>query len=128
MKQAHLAVPSCEYITYVSVDEENVTIVSNSKVGFKIDSSWVDSLINSYLAGSWFIEQIFDLQHAMVRMEAVTALLRLYSEEANLAQLHEITVRFQTRFTELPNDIEEEVAVKGVSPHKRCLAGRLLLR
>ena len=47
-------------------------------------------------------------------MEAVSALLQLYSEEANITQLHEITIRFKTRFTELPNDVDEDVALKGV--------------
>ena len=55
------------------------------------------------------------LQDASVRTEAVAALLHLYSEEANLTQLHEITIRFKTRFAELPNDIDEDVALKGVS-------------
>lgn len=54
-------------------------------------------------------------QDATVRLAAVTALLQLYSEEANITQLHEITIRFKTRFTELPNDIDEDVALKGVS-------------
>ncbi len=56
-----------------------------------------------------------DLQDATVRLEAVAALLQLYSDETNLMQLHEITVRFKTRFTELPNDVDEDVALKGVS-------------
>ena len=54
------------------------------------------------------------MQDATVRLEAVDALLRLYSEDADLTQLHEITIRFKTRFTELPNDIDEDVALKGV--------------
>ena len=61
------------------------------------------------------IKAAADVQDATVRLEAVSALLSLYSEEANLGQLHEITVRFKTRFTELPNDIDEDVALKGVS-------------
>ena len=55
------------------------------------------------------------LQEAMVRDTAVTALLELYSDEDNVEPMHELTTRFAPRFAQLIHDIDEGVAVKGVS-------------
>lgn len=55
------------------------------------------------------------LQDAMVRHTAVTALLELYRDEDNVEPMHELTTRFAPRFAQLIHDIDEGVAVKGVS-------------
>lgn len=52
----------------------------------------------------------------MVRDTAVTALLELYSDEDNVEPMHELTTRFAPRFAQLVHDVDEGVAVKGVSP------------
>lgn len=54
-------------------------------------------------------------QDAVVRSCAVSALLGLYSQHDNLSPLHDFTERFQQRFKELIYDVDEGVAVKGVS-------------
>lgn len=54
-------------------------------------------------------------QDAVVRSCAVSALLGLYSQHDNLSPLHDFTERFQQRFKELIYDVDECVAVKGVS-------------
>lgn len=51
---------------------------------------------------------------AAVRMVAVNALIALYSVEGNVSQLKELTTRFAPRFTELVDDIDDDVAVAGV--------------
>lgn len=51
----------------------------------------------------------------MVRDTAVTALLELYSDEDNAEPMHELTTRFAPRFAQLIHDVDEGVAVKGVS-------------
>ena len=51
----------------------------------------------------------------MVRDTAVTALLELYSDEDNVEPMHELTTRFAPRFAQLIHDVDEGVAVKGVS-------------
>lgn len=56
------------------------------------------------------------LQEPLVRDTAVTALLELYSDEDNVEPMHELTTRFAPRFAQLIHDIDEGVAVKGVSP------------
>lgn len=53
----------------------------------------------------------------MVRDTAVTSLLELYSDEDNVEPMHELTTRFAPRFAQLIHDVDEGVAVKGVSPH-----------
>ena len=55
------------------------------------------------------------LQEAMVRDTAVTALLQLYSDDDNVEPMHELTTRFAPRFAQLIHDVDEGVAVKGVS-------------
>lgn len=55
------------------------------------------------------------LQEAMVRDTAVTALLELYADEDNVEPMHELTARFAPRFAQLIHDVDEGVAVKGVS-------------
>ena len=45
----------------------------------------------------------------------MTALLELYGEEDNVAAMHDLTERFTPRFATLIHDIDEGVAVKGVS-------------
>lgn len=54
------------------------------------------------------------MQAAVVREAALDALLALYSTEENQITMHEFTERFRSRFLELPNDIDDSVAVKGV--------------
>lgn len=54
-------------------------------------------------------------QDARVRLASVNALLALYSAPDNLASLADFTQRFQQRFSELFYDVDEAVAVKGVS-------------
>ncbi|KAK9861473.1 hypothetical protein WJX84_003608 [Apatococcus fuscideae] len=78
--------------------------------------NWVDMMPAIFLQDSYLKYMAWALsdKDATVRMAAVKALLQLYSVEANLTQLHEITVRFKTRFTELPNDIDADVALKGI--------------
>ena len=51
----------------------------------------------------------------MVRDTAVTALLELYADEDNVEPMHELTARFAPRFAQLIHDVDEGVAVKGVS-------------
>ena len=55
------------------------------------------------------------LQAGPVRDAAADSLLALYKKSSNLSLMHEFTERFKPRFLELPNDIDENVAVKGVS-------------
>lgn len=55
------------------------------------------------------------LQEPMVRDTAVTALLELYSDDDNVEPMHELTTRFAPRFAQLIHDVDEGVAVKGVS-------------
>lgn len=55
------------------------------------------------------------LQDAAVRETAVTALLELYGDEDNVAAMHDLTERFTPRFATLIHDVDEGVAVKGVS-------------
>ena len=52
-----------------------------------------------------------------MRDTAVTSLLELYSDEDNVEPMHELTTRFAPRFAQLIHDVDEGVAVKGVSPH-----------
>jgi hypothetical protein len=54
-------------------------------------------------------------QEAEVRAAACRALLGLYAEERNKATLHEFTRRFSPRFQEIIYDIDQAVAVLGVS-------------
>lgn len=51
----------------------------------------------------------------MVREAAVDALLALYSNAENRGIMREFTERFRSRFLELPNDVDDSVAVKGVN-------------
>ena len=51
----------------------------------------------------------------MVRDTAVSALLDLYGDEDNVEPMHELTARFAPRFAQLIHDVDEGVAVKGVS-------------
>ena len=55
------------------------------------------------------------LQDAIVRDTAVSALLDLYADEDNVEPMHELTARFAPRFAQLIHDVDEGVAVKGVS-------------
>ena len=55
------------------------------------------------------------LQDAVVRDTAVSALLELYGDEDNVEPMHELTARFAPRFAQLVHDVDEGVAVKGVS-------------
>ena len=50
-----------------------------------------------------------------MREAAASALIQLYSSDDNVSPLHAFTSRFSSRFAELVYDIEESVAVKGVS-------------
>lgn len=54
-------------------------------------------------------------QAAVVREAALDALLALYNNVDNRTTMHEFTQRFQHRFLELPNDVDDNVAIKGVS-------------
>ena len=54
------------------------------------------------------------VQAAIVREAALEALLALYKDADNLVAMHEFTERFKHRFLELPNDIDDRVAVRGV--------------
>lgn len=58
----------------------------------------------------------------MVREAALDALLALYSNAENRGTMREFTERFKSRFLEIPNDVDDSVAVKGVS----CFADSLL--
>lgn len=55
------------------------------------------------------------MQDALVRTTAVDALLRMYGRPENVSPLHDFTARFSSRFGELLYDVDEGVAVKGVS-------------
>ncbi len=55
------------------------------------------------------------LQDAVVRSCAALALLGLYGQRDNLSAMHEFTERFSARFKELIYDVDESVAIKGVS-------------
>ena len=51
-----------------------------------------------------------------MRLAAVSGVLALYGTADNVMGLREFKGRFMERFKELPYDIDEAVAVKGVSP------------
>jgi hypothetical protein len=51
-----------------------------------------------------------------VREAALDALLTLYKNADNLVSMHEFSERFKDRFLELANDVDDDVAVKGVRP------------
>ncbi len=55
---------------------------------------------------------------------AVGALLALYGQRDNLSPLHDFTERFAERFKELVNDVDEAVAIRGVS--SCCCSSRAL--
>lgn len=55
------------------------------------------------------------MQAAVAREAALDALLALYSNEENRGIMAEFTERFKGRFLEIPNDVDDSVAVKGVS-------------
>ena len=56
------------------------------------------------------------MQAAVVREAALDALLVLYSNDENRSTMHDFTERFRSRFLEIPNDVDDSVAVKGVKP------------
>ena len=60
------------------------------------------------------VKHTLGVQAAIVREAALEALLALYKDADNLMSMHEFTERFKHRFLELPNDIDDRVAVRGV--------------
>ena len=50
-----------------------------------------------------------------MREAALDALLALYSNAENRGIMREFTERFRSRFLEISNDVDDSVAVKGVS-------------
>lgn len=64
-------------------------------------------------------------QHPAVRGAAVDALTALYAEPSNVSPLHTFADRFTHRFLELPNDVDESVAIKGVRAGRRAVSLRL---
>lgn len=55
------------------------------------------------------------IQDVLVRSTALDRLLEAYQEESNVSALHDFTDRFMPRYRELVYDIDEGVAVQGVS-------------
>lgn len=55
------------------------------------------------------------MQAPVVREAAVDALIGVLGENDNLAAMAEFIERFTARFLELPGDVDDAVAVKGVS-------------
>eukprot|EP00879_Flechtneria_rotunda_P009665 GHRR01010112.1.p1 GENE.GHRR01010112.1~~GHRR01010112.1.p1 ORF type:complete len:1314 (+),score=643.17 GHRR01010112.1:935-4876(+) len=105
-------------VTFTGVFSHRFRDVSDEIRAIVVESigSWIIALPTEFLADTYlkYLAWALSDQSALVRAKAVAAISRLYSNSENVPRLHDFTLRFTSRFTELMYDIDDHVAAVGM--------------